>query len=188
MKEKDLKVWLQQVGRGEACNCFCSPRSLAEHRAPGAVCPASRSSLPPGTRGLRARARLCSAPTPGRGSAAGPPRARVGATAAAAATGQGLTQGEREKPSLHCCAAQGRTHLQTWVRWPPGWGYPVLYCLPPDWHEQWLTMKRLGCFLSQSLTRFLLLWVGFFDLNELCLDIYCTFSFPYLPKEGTQIF
>lgn len=117
MKEKDLKVWLQQVGRGEACNCFCSPRSLAEHRAPGAVCPASRSSLPPGTRGLRARARLCSAPTPGRGSAAGPPRARVGATAAAAATGQGLTQGEREKPSLHCCAAQGRTHLQTWVRW-----------------------------------------------------------------------
>lgn len=45
-------------------------------------------------------------------------------------------------------------------------------------------MKKLGYFLSHNL----LMWVEFFDLNELFLDIYCTFSFPYQPKEVTSDF
>lgn len=209
-KEKGLKVWFQQVGRGEAWNCFCCPRSLAEH-PPGAVCGVSwlmaapELSRAPCTRGSaedRAEHGLCFAlpmqqGRGGEGSAAGPPVGQTGSHKA----GQ-----ELQLLQLALCAGRGRAQTQTHAteaaplkaELPPpdssrvalGWAYPVT--LSPSWltwtrtyHEKVRVLSELLC---RALTCVLQSWVVFFGLNELCLDIYCTFSFPYLPKEGTQIF
>lgn len=155
MKEKGLKLWLQQVGRGEAWNRFCWPRSLAEHR-PARCCLSCPLSIPPTehTWHWGAEHGLCFALPihQGRGSAAGSPRgrdwmtwARVGATAAA--TGQGLPQRERErqKPMLCwlCCSRQNSPSDSRMVAL--GSRHPV--SLSPSWLTWTIAYhEKLGMF------------------------------------------
>lgn len=167
MKEKGLKVWLQRVGR-EKAGTVSVPQGLWQTQAcqvlfvlsAGSSLPRSSHGPPahvalPRTRQSTGSALLCGYT---RGGAAlrdhlveetGWHKTGVGATATAAGAVYGPRTRRERNPRFGACAAQGRAYLQTPVR--RHWDEDILlYCLPPDWHEQWLTRKKLGGFLSHT--------------------------------------
>lgn len=179
MKEKGLKVWLQQVGRAEGWNCFCSPRSLADTGLPGTACPVSWLIPPPelsrapctrGTSEDQAEHGLCFAlrTHQGRGSAAGPPRGRDRMTQDRGRSYSYCSwccvrakDAQREKPALRCLCCSRKSLPSDSSTAALGWGYPVI--LSPSWLTWTMTyQEKVGGFSEPYCTALTCLLGGVF--------------------------